>query len=228
MNLPIKIFKILGFTYLPIEESIITRDRRSENKNSYGIRPKIIIKFSMPFEIYENKNKITMQSTATDINGVSRSFSTIKYDPLSVLSNYNQHPAGLEKYEKERESWLNLRPEQSLIASTYSYLMPDNKIQGNAIFQILFYPCSFLIKEGISHNKLFVEIFPDCDLDYKYIHYGLYWNTYDYYIDFKEDILTKLNNIPKQVNFFRKINNLPEIDVCLDYSAQSSKNKLLL
>jgi len=221
-------FKIIGFEYLPISDAIITAGRNCKIKNSYGLRPKMIINFSMPFEIYEDEKNIHMKTIAVDKNGKENSFSTTKYNLKNVLENYYTHPGGSFKFEKEKKSWLNLNLNTSLNAATYRYLSPDINIKGNAIFQIDFYPCRFLLKgNDVTHKKLFVEISPDYPEDYhgdksKDTIIGMDWNTYDVYNNplSKKELCSRLDLIPYDVHL---ITGIPIDEIKLDPSAESTK-----
>ena len=221
------IYKIENFEYLPIDEAIITSGRNCKIKNSYGIRPKMLINFSMPYDIYENKKNILMKTIAVSLDGKENEFSTIKYNMENVLENYDSHPGGRIKFERESKSWLNLTTEMSLNATTYHYLYPDIKIRENAIFQIEFYPCRFLLKSGLTHQNLFVEIMPDSEDilpgdNTEDIIIGSEWNTFDIYHKNKLELCEKLNNIPVIVN---QITDIPIGDIYLDPSAESTKKE---
>ena len=219
------IFKILSYKYFPIEEAIITAGRNCKITNSYGLRPKMSIIFSMPNYIHENNQNILMKSVACDNKGNEHSFSTVKYSNQPVIDNYSQHPGGETKFISERKVWLNLTQDVQISAATYRYLGPDPDIQYNGKFEIDFYPCRFLLKSGITHKNLYVEILPDSEITQGEEScdniMGLQWDTYDVYIEQKHELKEKLLELPQVVS---EITGINIEDIILDPSAENTLN----
>jgi len=211
-----EIFQIVNFEYYKIEDAIITAGRNCIKENSFGLRPKMNIIFSMPKYINENKENILMTTVAALMDGNEYSFSTVKYNLKSVNDDYSKHPGGQEKFDNESKVWLNLTRENQILASTYQYLDDDVNIEGNGIFSITFYPCSFLLKKGITHGKLFVEIMPDTEIipgdELCYEIIGSEWNTYDEYIGAFAELEQKLLDLPQVVRKIKQIDTEISLD----------------
>lgn len=216
------IFKILNFKYYDIDEGIVTSGRNCKTENAFGIRPKMSIIFSMPNYIYKNKQNIIMTSIASK-EGKELSFSTIKYNYDHLVANYDKHPGGRSKFENERRVWLNLTEDVQILASTYRFIKPDADILGNSIFEIDFYPCRFLLKAGISHDKLYVEIKPESEItscnELCNEIIGSNWNTYDEYFNKRDKLKQKLLNLPEDVS---KILSIAKEGITLDPSSSNT------
>jgi hypothetical protein len=175
------IFCILG---LPVEQAVVTQGRGRagppSEANSWGLRPKMRVVFSLPNQEVE---AIWYRGTVRK-DGQEYYYQELKYAQLPTDSNYWK-----EQFQSEQPKW-HSPPldtwEDFAALRTFRPCPPPEGIsskhesKSGKYFEFDYYPCSFGLEVGFTHTKMELQLQiakakPEVESQSPSYHPGHYW-----------------------------------------------------